>query len=336
MSVASGFTDPYLYPDTGVLINKPGIRDKAALRAFEYEQAASRERELAEKPLPAKFDYAHLKSIHKHLFSDVYEWAGQPRVIELSKGGTIFERERRLELMGGVISDKIERQNNLQGLDKKQFVDQITIIYSELNQLHSFREGNGRAVRVFLEQLARGAGYVLDQRVIDKQAGEWNLAAKIAVDRENKDLRPIRAIFDEAIRTSRSVAFESLPREEALKRHPELERNFKDFDLKKLQITQSYPGNDKAQAHFLAEAKAEIIRNLEQGVVARRPPGAIAAVTAIQKKVEQDGLSEQQRRIVMARVEANANAVVQKGHPPNVQIVEERTVAAGPRRDAER
>lgn len=334
--MASGSADPYVYRDTSVLINKHGIRDKDALRAFEYEHAATRELELGKWPLPEKFDYAHLKSIHKHLFQDTYDWAGQQRVTDLSKGGTTFERERRLELMGGVISDSVERQNNLRGLDKKTFVDRITVLYSELNEFHAFREGNGRATRVYLEQLARGAGYVLDQRVIERQKAEWNLAAKIAVDRENKDLRPIRDIFKEAIRTSRSVAFEALPREEALKRHPELERNYKDLDLKQAQIAQSYPGNEKAKAHFLAQARSEIIRNLDQGVVAQRPPGAIAAVTAIQKKVEQDGLTEQQRKIVMARVEANANASVQKGQTPNVQIVDERTVAVSQRRDAER
>lgn len=334
--MASGSADPYVYRDSDVLVNKPGIRDKAALRTFEYEIAALREQELANKPLPEKFDYAHLKAIHKHLFQDVYDWAGQERTTDLSKGGTTFERQRRLDLMGGVISDKIAAQNNLRGLDRHQFVDRLTLLYADLNMLHAFREGNGRSTRAFLGQIARGAGYELDQRIIDREKGEWNLAAKIAVDPLNKDLRPIRDIFREAVRTSRSVAFETLPREEALKRHPELERQYKDLDLKKAQIAQSYPGNEKAQAHFFTQARSEIIRNLDQGAVVQRPPGAVAAVAAIQKKVEHDGLNEQQRRIVMARVEQNANASVQKGQTPNVRIIEDRPVAVSRTRDVER
>jgi cell filamentation protein len=336
LAVARG-PDPYVYEGTSVLINKQGITDKDALRAFEYENAATREHELLKQPLPEKFDYAHLKSIHRHLFQDTYDWAGEQRTVDLSKGGTTFERARRLDFMGGVLSEKIEAQNNLQGLDKKQFVDKISVLYSELNALHPHREGNGRAARFFLGQLARVAGYELDQHKIDNQKGEWNLAAKMAVDREQKDLEPIKAIFNDAIRPSRSVAFETLPRAEAMARHPELARNYAEIDAVRKQLPDRYPGNKKAQDHFFMQAITEAIRKLDQGTGATRATiNTNAAVVAIGKKIEADGLTEQQRQIVMARVQQNAARSLEKGVVPTVKPYDDKYVAPTRGRELER
>lgn len=257
--------DPYVYRGTSVLINKAGIRDKEALKTYEYERAGLRAKELATAPLPAKFDYAHLKKIHEHLFKDVYDWAGQQRTIDLSKGGTTFDRKSRLDLIGDAISDKIEVQNGLKGLDKPQFVEKIAVLYGELNAFHPFREGNGRATREFLGQLARSAGYELDQRKIDNDKGQWNEAARQAVSKVNKDLAPIKAIFTAAIRPSRAVAFETLPKEEALKRHPDLARHFAALDDLLKQLPSKHPGNLKAQDHFFSQAYKETIRKLDQG-----------------------------------------------------------------------
>jgi cell filamentation protein len=58
--------------------------------------------------------------------------------------------------------ENLAREDFLRGLDRPEFVDQLTHYTSELNAIHPFREGNGRTQRVFLELLARDAGYHLD------------------------------------------------------------------------------------------------------------------------------------------------------------------------------
>jgi cell filamentation protein len=79
--------DPYCYPGSAVLRNKLDIRDAAALEAFEEEVT----RERAAEPLPAgKLSVTHFRAIHRHLFQDVYTWAGGLRTVRMSKGGSMF------------------------------------------------------------------------------------------------------------------------------------------------------------------------------------------------------------------------------------------------------
>lgn len=72
-------TDPYTYPGTDVLRNRRDIRDPDILARFEAESTTRRIAELLHRPLQGRFDTLHLKVIHKHIFRDVYSWAGEFR-----------------------------------------------------------------------------------------------------------------------------------------------------------------------------------------------------------------------------------------------------------------
>jgi cell filamentation protein len=79
--------DIYCYRGTTVLRNKLDLKDSAKLADFEAEITDQRSSE----PLPeGALDYAHYKAIHHHLFQDVYDWAGKPRTVRISKGGNPF------------------------------------------------------------------------------------------------------------------------------------------------------------------------------------------------------------------------------------------------------
>src|SRR5215813_13265691 len=79
--------DPYTYTNSTVLKNKLDLRTQVELDAFETEISSAR----AEEPLPeGALDFAHYRAVHHHLFQDVYEWAGQPRTVRISKGGNPF------------------------------------------------------------------------------------------------------------------------------------------------------------------------------------------------------------------------------------------------------
>lgn len=81
------FEDPYAYPGTAVLKNRLNIRKEAELEAFGVEISTLR----SEEPLPdGDFDSLHYCSVHRHLFQDVFEWAGEYRTVRTSKGGNAF------------------------------------------------------------------------------------------------------------------------------------------------------------------------------------------------------------------------------------------------------
>ena len=81
--------DPYLYPGTDVLRNKPGIVVAEVLAAFEYEQSAKRIEELRGKPVSGRFDLKHLQDIHRAISQDVYEWAGELRTVAIMKATAV-------------------------------------------------------------------------------------------------------------------------------------------------------------------------------------------------------------------------------------------------------
>jgi cell filamentation protein len=200
------FVDPYAYPGTDVLKNKPGIRNEQVLRTFEYEQTARRAQELNRKPIAGEFDLDHLKAIHKHLFQDVYAWAGEVRTVNISKDALGFAPAPYIESYGRTVAADLAKENYLKGLGKPKFVERLAHHFTELNVLHPFREGNGRSTREFVGQLARNAGYELDQTRIDNSKDQWNQAA--ARGRAG-DLKPLQAIFTESIRPAKAVAFDN-------------------------------------------------------------------------------------------------------------------------------
>jgi cell filamentation protein len=158
MSRYSG-SDPYLDPATGVLKNRLDIADQTMLEQAEADIVAARSYELSRSPLKGRFNLAHLQAIHKHLFGDLYEWAGEVRTIDIGKGGNQFAHHPRIESAAGPIFQRLAKENHLAGLGPEAFSDRAAYYLGELNALHPFREGNGRAQREFISHLAHATGY---------------------------------------------------------------------------------------------------------------------------------------------------------------------------------
>ena len=155
------------YPGTTVLINKLGIHEDAKLLQAEIAIAQVSAAQWELSPLCDSFDFEHLKMIHKHLFQELYEWAGRVRDVNISKKGTQFCRYDEIEDLAERIFTRLRKTNYLRGLTKNRFVPEFVSLYISTNHLHPFREGNGRVHRLFLSQLARRAGYRLDFADID-------------------------------------------------------------------------------------------------------------------------------------------------------------------------
>ena len=151
----------YCYPGTSVLRNKLNIRDGEKLSDAERSISLVRMIELEEHPIKGNYDLDHLKRIHKALFGDIFEWAGQLRTVDISKG-TMFCKCEYIENNANKLFRKLQGENNLIGLQIDDMVSRLAYYLCEINAIHPFREGNGRAQRSFVKQLAFDAGYHLD------------------------------------------------------------------------------------------------------------------------------------------------------------------------------
>ncbi|WP_405819682.1 Fic family protein [Streptomyces sp. NBC_00838] len=162
--------DPYTLPN-GVLRNNLGISDHQLLAAAEADITRARLVMLAERPLPGTYDLGHLRAFHATIFGDIYAWAGELRTVNIAKR-TPFCPARNLVSYAGEVFGRLASSGHLRNLHRQAFVIQLAALYGDLNVLHPFREGNGRAQRAFLAQLSTDAGYVLNWSGMDPQRNE--------------------------------------------------------------------------------------------------------------------------------------------------------------------
>lgn len=94
----------------------------------------------------------------------MFEWAGQFRTVNISKGGHLFGLAAFLEPSLQQILTKVSAENHLVELDAELFAGRAAYFLGELNAAHPFREGNGRAQREFIRELGLKAGHYIDWR----------------------------------------------------------------------------------------------------------------------------------------------------------------------------
>ena len=151
------------YEGTSCLINKFDIKDEVILKELETTITLNKITEYSLNPLFDSFDVQHYKNIHRYLFGDIYDWAGEYRTVDMSKKGTIFAEAENVENLMSNCFKRLNDKNLFQGLNFDDFVD----FYCVTNMIHPFREGNGGTQRVFLTQLINKNGYDIDFFEID-------------------------------------------------------------------------------------------------------------------------------------------------------------------------
>ncbi|MFB5950207.1 putative adenosine monophosphate-protein transferase Fic [Klebsiella pasteurii] len=184
--------DPYLYPGLKVMRNRLGIRQAQRLEQAAWELTALRAASIELGPLVRGLP--HLCAIHRQLYQDVFDWAGQLREVDIYQGDTRFCHFAYIEKEGNALLQDLEEESYLVGLALDKFIERLAHYYCEINVLHPFRLGNGMAQRIFFEQLAIHAGYTLDWRDIAVDA--WNQANQSGA---MGDLSPLRTIFRKVV-----------------------------------------------------------------------------------------------------------------------------------------
>jgi cell filamentation protein len=159
--------DPYTYENSTVLVNKLDLRNQDDLDDFEAEISSARSAE----PLPeGQLDFAHYCAVHHHLFQDVYEWAGKPRTVRISKQGSPFCFPEHIDTQAAKLFLDLKADHFLENLPASEFAAKAAHFLAELNVIHAFREGNGRSQLSFFAMLADRAGHPLDLERLDPGA----------------------------------------------------------------------------------------------------------------------------------------------------------------------
>jgi cell filamentation protein len=172
MSKSYKYIDPdYTYSDakTGILRNLQDISDPDVLLFVESSAVTKRLHELYEIPIKIK-GIESLFLIHKHLFQDVYAWAGKKRTVEISKDGKQFFPTTHFDNAFRYIDTLIDEFKGTPKDNKERLAEKLAEILDNVNYLHPFREGNGRAQREFLRLLAIEKGLTLNLNPPDNKS----------------------------------------------------------------------------------------------------------------------------------------------------------------------
>ncbi len=156
MSNTYKYVDPdftYTDPKTGILRNLADITDQDVLLFVESGAVAKRIQELYENPIKIK-GIESIFAIHRHLFQDIYSWAGKKRIVEISKDGKQFFPTSHFENAYRFIDTLISDYKKTPKKSKQQLAEKLAEILDTINYLHPFRDGNGRSQREFLRLLA--------------------------------------------------------------------------------------------------------------------------------------------------------------------------------------
>jgi fido (protein-threonine AMPylation protein) len=157
----------FTIPGTGVLRNKLGITDPIAFSKAATESTAHRLTELQTSPIRGGFDSVHLQEIHRHIFQDLYDWAGQLRPIDCGNVPA-----SRLEKSLDSIFDRLGRDNHLKGLSPGEWANSASSYIYDLEMAQPFLAGNEMAIHEFTDELARKNNMSL----------QWDTTPDIAAD----------------------------------------------------------------------------------------------------------------------------------------------------------
>lgn len=184
--------DPYYWPGTVVLANAFDIHDADELRRVEDDLAGTVLALLDAVDLPDEYGRELLCAIHSTVFGLIYPWAGRLRTVGITKGVGSFTPPEHLDAALHRFEDDLAEAPD--GSDRPAFVAALARLYRDLNHVHPFREGNGRAQRAFWDLWCHEEGYRLDWASVTKDENDSACRAG-----DLGDLGPLEAMFDRVL-----------------------------------------------------------------------------------------------------------------------------------------
>ena len=132
---------PHLDPDTGVLRNRLSITDTEELERIKRQRASMAATWLLAELRPTRWDPALLRFLHQQPFGQLYDWAGQYRTVEISKGTPRFAAAQHIPAQIKTVPAELEQDRRTWTPGDQTVLDHLAHTYSAI---HPFRDGNGR------------------------------------------------------------------------------------------------------------------------------------------------------------------------------------------------
>jgi len=189
--------DPYVYPGTSVLRNKLNIKDAEEFSKVEYSYTFARRLEMLDTPIKGNFDFEHLLAIHRHLFQDLFDWAGRVRTVAITKNESIFYAGRNFDIPTMNAFQQLHEGSLLRSkkISDGEFAKEMATLLSNINYIHPFREGNGRTQRTFVDLVAEQSGRILTWRNVTDTEND-TLSNESVVTGSSK---PMQVIIEKAM-----------------------------------------------------------------------------------------------------------------------------------------
>jgi cell filamentation protein len=182
------------YPNTSIPKNKLNIKDEKELQKIEHILLLEAYEKFAKKHNIEPNEEFFI-NLHKNTFSDLYEWAGVYRDVDMAKGNSLFCRGMYIKQEMKKLFKQLKKDNYLQNLNKEKLIKKLAFYKCELIAIHPFYELNGRIIRLFIDILSINAGFdIIDYSTIDKN--EYIKCAIKCVQNANSNC------FEEIIRKS--------------------------------------------------------------------------------------------------------------------------------------
>lgn len=190
--------DPYCYEDCEVLKNKLGIKDSTELDKAEVEFSCNAIHELLASPLVGNYDFKHFCDFHAYIFKDVYEWAGEPRTVEMEKAEALlgymsidYAKPEEIRKVATVVLEEMNGRD-WKKMSLEEQSKNLSIDMAKLWKVHAFREGNTRTTIIFICQFADSKGMLIDRELFEKNSAYVRnaLVAAAAIFKEGDFRKP--------------------------------------------------------------------------------------------------------------------------------------------------
>jgi len=192
--------DPYVYPDTNILINKLNIKKQDRLDQYEALMFKLAFENLRQNPTNV-INASDILTIHKLLFGEVYEWAGNVRSINIEKQEAVLNGLSVNYSDKKLILKELNKLNNEMAILKNDnsFIKNISRLISKMWQIHPFREGNTRTVVVFLYLYLRNFNLEINFELLEKHSKFFRNALVLASIGEYSEYQHLELILNDAI-----------------------------------------------------------------------------------------------------------------------------------------
>lgn len=182
-----------------VLPNKLGIKDIKIIHKYEFEGFLRAQYLLLEQlNTKTRFDVNYIKNIHYLALKDLYDFAGQLRHVNMTKGGFLFPTAKFLPSILHRFEEEVLIKLPHIYSDKEALIEDIAKVHTELLFIHPFREANGRVARVLANIMAvkQGFDYLGFYKITQRQFQQYIFAVQSAAEENYEPMcKIIRSIF---------------------------------------------------------------------------------------------------------------------------------------------